>query len=234
MRRNINQITPKFLIGIDEAGRGPLAGPVAVGVFCVRSRKTLKMFKGVRDSKKLTETAREAFFLKIKEAKKAGHVHYAISFSSAGIIDKKGIVTTIKSALNRSLKKVERSFIQGELANSCLAQPLYKAHAEGSPMYRVLSLGNCKVLLDGSLKAPLRYVNQKTIIGGDDIEPIISLASICAKVLRDRKMTRLAKKYPYYGFEVHKGYGTKAHYKAIKKYGFSKEHRRSFLKGIKV
>jgi ribonuclease HII len=91
-----------------------------------------------------------------------------------------------------------------------------------------------KVLLDGSLKAPRRYVNQKTIIRGDDIEPVISLASICAKVLRDRKMTRLAKKYPRYGFEVHKGYGTKAHYKAIKKHGFSQEHRRSFLKVVKV
>jgi len=100
---------PKFLIGIDEAGRGPLAGPVAVGVFCVRSKKVFKMFKGVRDSKKLTENQREAFFLNIKEAKKNGHVHYAVSFSSAGIIDKKGIVPAIKSALNRSLRRIDLS-----------------------------------------------------------------------------------------------------------------------------
>ena len=198
---------PKFLIGIDEAGRGPLAGPVAVGVFCVRSKKVLKMFKGVRDSKKLTENQREAFFLNIKEAKKNGHVHYAVSFSSAGIIDKKGIVPAIKSALNRSLRRIDLS-------------------TQDRPAL--------KILLDGSLKAPSRYMNQKTIIGGDDIEPVISLASICAKVLRDRKMTRLAQKYPHYGFEVHKGYGTKAHYKAIRKYGLSKEHRRSFLKGIEI
>jgi ribonuclease HII len=224
----------KFLIGIDEAGRGPLAGPVAVGVFAIRSKKVLKMFKGARDSKKLSEAQREAFFLKIKESKKAGHVHYAVSYSSAGVIDKKGIVSAIKSALNRSLKKVERSFIQGELANSCLAQPLYKSRTKGSPMYQALSLDNCKVLLDGSLKAPLRYLNQKTIIGGDDIEPVISLASICAKVLRDRKMTRLARKHRHHGFDAHKGYGTKAHYKAIKNYGLTKEHRRSFLKGIKI
>jgi ribonuclease HII len=224
---------PKFLIGIDEAGRGPLAGPVAIGAFAIRSKKVLKMFKGARDSKKMTPVAREAVFLKIKEAKKNGHVHYAVSYSSAGVIDKKGIVPAIKSALNRSLKKLEKSFVQGELANSCLAQPLYKAQHKGSSRYvRGLSSYNCHVLLDGSLKAPRRYSNQKTIIGGDDIEPVISLASICAKVLRDRKMTRLAKKYPQYGFEVHKGYGTKAHYKAIKKYGFSREHRRSFLKGI--
>jgi ribonuclease HII len=195
----------KFLIGIDEAGRGPLAGPVAVGVFAVRSKEALKIFKGVRDSKKLTEASRESFFFKIKEAKRNGYVYFTVSFSSAGIIDKKGIVPAIKSALNRSLKKLEKNFVQG------------------------LPLDTCQVLLDGSLKVPRRYLNQKTIIGGDDIEPIISLASICAKVLRDHKMTRLAKKYPHYGFEVHKGYGTKAHYKTIRKYGLSKEHRRSFI-----
>jgi ribonuclease HII len=217
----------KFLIGIDEAGRGPLAGPVAVGVFAIRSKKVLKMFKGARDSKKLTAAAREAFFFKIKKAKKNGHVHYAVSYSSAGVIDEKGIVPAIKSALNRSLRKLERYFVQDRIL-------VYK-YKVGS-MYPVqgATLYNCEVLLDGSLKAPSRYVNQKTIIGGDDKEPVISLASICAKVLRDRKMMRLAKKYSKYGFEIHKGYGTKAHYKAIKKHGLTKEHRRSFLKGIKV
>jgi ribonuclease HII len=215
----------KFLIGIDEAGRGPLAGPVAVGAFAIRSKEVLKMFKGARDSKKMTPAAREAVFLKIKQAQKDGHVYYSVSYSSAGVIDKKGIVPAIKSALNRSLKKLERGFVRG--------LSLYKARYKGYPRYvRGLSLYNCHVLLDGSLKAPRRYVNQRTIIGGDDIEPVISLASICAKVLRDQKMMRVAKKYPQYGFEVHKGYGTKAHYKAIKKHGFSKEHRKSFLKGI--
>src|SRR5665213_929620 len=96
----------KFLIGIDEAGRGPLAGPVAVGVFSVRSKAILKMFKGVRDSKKLTPEAREAFFLQIKAAQKAGHVHFAVSYSSAGFIDRKGIVPAIRSALDRDLHRV--------------------------------------------------------------------------------------------------------------------------------
>lgn len=206
----------KFTIGIDEAGRGPLAGPVAVGVFAIRSKAVLKMFKGVRDSKKLTPLARDGFFLQIKAAKKAGHVYFAVSYSSPGFIDKKGIVPAIRSALERSLKKLEKEFIH--------RSDLGKGFVQDRISY------NCRVLLDGSLKAPLRYLNQKTIIGGDDIEPVISLASICAKVLRDRKMTRLAKKHPKYGFEIHKGYGTKSHYKAIKKHGLSKEHRRSFLK----
>ena len=205
-----------YVIGIDEAGRGPLAGPVAVGAFAIRSKSVLKMFKGARDSKKLTAATREAFFLKIKEAKKNGHVYFAVSYSSAGIIDKKGIVPAIKSALNRSLKKLEVSYLRR-----------IDLRAQDRPAQ---NLDDCRVLLDGSLKAPARYVNQKTIIGGDDIEPVISLASICAKVMRDHKMMRLAKKYPHYGLEIHKGYGTKAHYKAIKKYGVCALHRRSFIR----
>jgi ribonuclease HII len=213
-----SKMNPSFLIGIDEAGRGPLAGPVAVGAFAVRfknAKNLLKMFKGARDSKKMTGAAREAVFLEIKKAEKAGLVYFAVSYSSAKMIDEKGIVPAIKSALNRSLKKIENFSLRSDLSTQVGPE-----------------LNDCQVLLDGSLKAPLRYVNQKTIIGGDNIEPVISLASICAKVLRDRKMKRLAKKYPHYGFEVHKGYGTKTHYKAIKKHGFSKEHRKSFLKGI--
>lgn len=215
-----------FLIGIDEAGRGPLAGPVAVGVFAVRSKnakKILKMFKGARDSKKMTPSAREAVFLLIKKAQKLGFIQFAVSFSSAKKIDDVGIVPAIKLALNKSLKKIEKNLVE--------ESPKIGLGTQGRPR---LILDNYKVLLDGSLKAPARYIDQKTIIRGDDSEPVISLASICAKVLRDRAMVRLSKKYPLYGFEVHKGYGTAAHYKAIKKHGFSKEHRRSFLKGINV
>jgi ribonuclease HII len=205
--------TTKFLIGIDEAGRGPLAGPVAVGVFVVRidgMREALKMFPGARDSKKMTPVARAAVFLAIKNAWKAGHVNFAVGFSSASFIDRRGIVSAIKSAMEKALRKVEKGFPGGPTSGDA-----------------------CTVLLDGSLKAPIRYKNQTTIIRGDDSEPVISLASICAKVLRDQTMTRLAKKYPRYSFDVHKGYGTKSHYAAIKKHGFCAEHRRSFLKGVK-
>ncbi|MEK7117997.1 MAG: ribonuclease HII, partial [Patescibacteria group bacterium] len=87
----------------------------------------------------------------------------------------------------------------------------------------------CAVLLDGGLKAPMKYPNQKTIIHGDTKETAIAMASVVAKVLRDRHMIRLHKKYPQYDFATHKGYGTKAHYRALKKYGLSIEHRKSFL-----
>ncbi len=89
-----------------------------------------------------------------------------------------------------------------------------------------------EILLDGLLHAPAEY-KQKTIIKGDEKEPIISLASIIAKVTRDKYMTKLAETYPEYGFESHKGYGTKKHYESIKKYGISDVHRRSFLKNLK-
>jgi ribonuclease HII len=85
-----------------------------------------------------------------------------------------------------------------------------------------------EVLLDGTLKAPAEY-RQQTIIGGDESVPLISLASIAAKVTRDRLMRALADEYPEYGFEKHKGYGTKAHYEALKTHGLCTIHRRSFI-----
>ncbi len=196
-----------FLIGIDEAGRGPLAGPISVGAFAVKSKGSLKLFKGVKDSKQLSEKQREKWFAIIRTHSKKGTVSYAVSFSNAATIDTKGLTRATRMAMGRSLKRLE--------ANGF------------API-------DSRVLLDGSLYAPSKYVNQTTIIDGDAKEPIIALASICAKVLRDRKMKRLAKLYPQYGFEIHKGYGTKAHYKAIRKHGISELHRATFLKGIKI
>lgn len=229
------------IIGIDEAGRGPLAGPVAVGAFAVKSKMVLRKFRGVKDSKQLSEKQRESWFAFIQSERALQHPaecvsrprplrHFAeralaerdeglaermcrrgrgrsshasvVSFSSAKTIDRKGIVHAIHSALTRCLNKLEK---QG-FAN------------EGSI-----------VLLDGSLKAPVKFKKQKTIIDGDAKEPVIALASICAKVLRDRRMKRVGKKYPKYGFEIHKGYGTLAHYKALNENGPCDEHRLTFL-----
>jgi len=203
LRRSNLRIT----IGIDEAGRGPLAGPVAVGAFAVRSKRALKMFAGVKNSKQLTANQRERWFELIEKdslVKVPGgeRVSYAVSFSSEKTIDEKGITKAIYLALNRCLKKLET---------------------------KGFASTDSKILMDGLLKAHSKYLNQKTIIGGDESESIIALASICAKVLRDRKMRRLAKKYPNYDFEIHKGYGTEKHYAAIRKYGLSPIHRKSFL-----
>jgi len=195
------------LIGIDEAGSGPLAGPISVGAFAVRDRDVLRKFKGVKDSKQLSEKQREEWFTTIKLYRKAGSVYYAVSFSNAATIDSKGLTRATRMAMKRCLKKLEKSGFAS---------------------------ADSRILLDGSLYAPSVYSNQSTIIDGDAKEPIIALASICAKVLRDRKMKRLAKEYPRYGFEIHKGYGTKAHYRAIRQHGMSDLHRRSFLKGLRT
>ena len=190
----------KYGIGIDEVGRGPIAGPVAVGAFVFLKPEAKKLFRGVKESKQLSEEQREKWFKVIQEATRVDLVDFHVTFQSQKVIDTKGLSYAIKKALNTSLTKLKIKPIQAI------------------------------VLLDGGLKAPIEYKNQKTIIKGDEKEMVIALASICAKVLRDRKMNLLGKKYPEYGFELHKGYGTKKHYAAIKKYGMLSMHRTSFLK----
>ncbi len=190
----------RFLIGIDEAGRGPLAGPVAVGVALVEQSFDWGLIPGVRDSKKMSEKAREAVFARMEELKREGVLRFAVGFSSAQIIDSRGIVPAIQSALARALGTLD------------------------------VSPDECSVLLDGGLRAPEIFTNQKTIIRGDDSEPVISLASIAAKISRDRIMSRESEKFPEYGFEVHKGYGTKAHRELIGRLGLSPMHRASFCR----
>ena len=192
----------KYIIGVDEAGRGPLAGPVAVGVFAVRTDFDQKFFKGVRDSKQLTEKRREEWFLKIKKGAKGGKIHFAVSMSHAQTIDSGGLASGIRAALARALARLR------------------------------LRPSSCLILLDGGLKAPAFYKHQQTIIRGDESIPHIACASIMAKVTRDRYMRRKAKLFPEYYFEIHKGYGTAKHYKQIKKHGLSPLHRRSFLKNL--
>ncbi len=189
----------KYLIGIDEVGRGPIAGPVAVGAFVFLDPKAKRLFRGVKESKQLNEKNREKWFAIINDTKRAGLVDFCVTFQSEKIIDNKGLSYAIKTALSKSLLALK------------------------------IDPKSTKVLLDGGLKASPEYKDQKTIIKGDEKEMVIALASITAKVLRDRKMIKLGKKFPDYGFEIHKGYGTKKHYDAIKKYGLLKEHRRSFL-----
>lgn len=205
----------KYIIGIDEVGRGPLAGPVAVGVvkLKVESLKSkVNWGRGFRDSKKLSAKAREAWLVKIDEARSEGWLDYAVAFVPPSVIDKKGLSYAIRTALARALERVAPTAAQ--LGSS-------------TPKLREIM-----VLLDGGLRAPSHYPHQETIIKGDEKELAIALASIVAKVARDKKMVALAKKFPEYGFEKHKGYGTRAHYAAIKKHGITPHHRKSFLKNV--
>lgn len=192
----------RYLIGIDEAGRGPLAGPVAVGVVCLDIKKLprpRRFFHGVKETKQLTPRQREVWWQKIKKLADVGNLRFAVSLVGHHLIDRQGIAAAVRLGIRR-----------------CLSRFVYRPQ-------------ECLVLLDGSLCAPRRWVYQRTIIRGDETEPPIALASIVAKVRRDRRMLKLDKVYPQYFFREHKGYGTRKHYHALKKHGPSPIHRLSFL-----
>ena len=192
----------KYIVGIDEAGRGPLAGPLAVGAVCAKADTAIEhdfFAKGIRDSKKLTLGKREALFGWIRQHEELRHV---VSMVGPRVVDREGISTATKTAIARALRRV--------VPEQCSPKDVL-------------------ILLDGGLHAPAHFIHQATIVKGDEKEPLIALASVVAKVSRDAKMRNLSYQHPQYGFEGHKGYGTKEHYKAIKQFGVCDSHRRSFL-----
>lgn len=186
----------RVVIGIDEAGRGPIAGPITVGAIVIGSFnlknkvKSPKLLKNIKDSKKLTVKKREDWHDILKE-------NFECKTASVGpkTIDRIGI----QKATHLAVARVLRNFSK-------------------KPQM---------VLLDGLLKAPKHY-KQETITRGDQIIPVISAASIIAKVRRDKKMIQFHRKHPKYCFDRHKGYGTKLHYKMLKTHGPCEIHRRSF------
>lgn len=193
-------VEKRYIIGIDEAGRGPLAGPVAVGIACIPRDFDWNTIPGVGDSKKVSAKNREAIFRRTQSLKKQGILNFVVVQIPASTIDCIGITKAISLGITRGLVKLD------------------------------MNPKSVDVRLDGLLHAPLEYMHQETIIKGDAKEKVIGLASICAKVTRDRTMVRLARTYPKYGFDIHKGYGTRVHIEAVQKHGLSKIHRRSFTK----
>ncbi len=203
----------RFLVGVDEVGRGPLAGPVAVGVAMVPVEFDWTLLPGVRDSKALKPKDREAIFRLASNLRLDGVIDWKVSMTGETIIDKIGIVPSIDTALRRSLTVLERRY---HTVNRMITAPLSDL---------------AMVKLDGGLKAPAEYA-QETIIKGDATERVIGLASILAKVTRDRYMTRMSTQYPAYGFEIHKGYGTKKHCDLIREHGLSEIHRVTFCRNL--
>ena len=184
----------KLVCGVDEAGRGPLAGPVCAAAVIMPYGIIID---GVNDSKKLTEKKRELLFDTIKEKS----LCYGIAFSDEKEIDEVNILNATFLAMKRAVKSLK---IQPDL-----------------------------ILVDGN-RLPDFDIPAKAIVKGDSLSHSIACASILAKVTRDRLMKELSKKYPEYGFEKHKGYGTKAHYEAIKANGVCEIHRKTFLKNMKL
>ncbi len=198
--KNTKKKKLKYVCGIDEVGRGPIAGPVTVGLTLYK-KSLSKTFSHIPllDSKKLSPQKRRLIFKELQKYKKEGKVFFTTASVRAREIDEIGISKAIRKAISRVLSRVE------------------------------INPKDILVLLDGGLKAPERFVNQQTIIKGDTKERSIAFASIVAKLTRDSHMELRSSDYPEYGLEQHKGYGTKDHYKAIKKHGISPIHRKSFL-----
>lgn len=192
-----------YIIGIDEVGRGALAGPVVVAAAALPKNFKFKIKNlKLRDSKKLTPRQREIWFKYVKRQK----IPYAIAGVSPKIIDKINISKAANLAATKALKRLIKN---------------YK-----------LRIKNCAVYLDGGLyliiSSKYKVASSRTIIKGDEKIPAISLASIIAKIHRDKLMKKLHKKYPRYDFIHNVGYGVPKNIKAVKKYGLSPIHRRSF------
>ena len=183
-----------FIGGADEAGRGPLAGPVVGAIVLMKvSKDKLMPNLKFKDSKKLKPEEREKIFNWLKLQKE---IKFAYSFVSPKVIDKINVLKATFLAWKRSLKKLKES---PEI-----------------------------LFVDGNQTIPNLKIKQIPIINGDQKIFVISLASIVAKVVRDQFMEKMAKKYPHYQFEIHKGYGTKKHLELLKKFKVSQIHRKSF------
>jgi len=192
----------QWIAGVDEAGRGPLAGPVAIGVALVPLDFDWSLIPGVGDSKKVNPKNREAVFRRAQKLKKAGLLDFHVALVSERIIDRINIAQSVRKGIETCFKKLN-------------PHPT-RTH----------------VKLDGLLTAPPAFRMQETIVKGDAKERVIGLASILAKVTRDTYMVRIARKFPEYGFEVHKGYGTRVHRACIRDKGLSSIHRVTFCRNV--
>ncbi len=192
----------RYIVGVDEVGRGPVAGPLCVSALCFKKNVSglRKTFKAVRDSKKLSEKKREEWYKVIIDEEKKGNIKFAVFFVGAKEIDFFGITQAHKKATKKVLERLR------------------------------LEPEDTFVLLDGGLYAPEIFINQKTIVRGDEKHQEIACASVVAKVSRDHRMRLYNTRFPGYGFHKNKGYGTKEHLRSIRTLGLSPIHRKSFLR----
>ena len=182
----------ELICGVDEAGRGPLAGPVCAAAVILPKGLVIP---GLNDSKKLSDKRRRELFPIIQQEA----VSFGIAFASQEEIDEINILQATFLAMRRAMEQLN-------------PQPEF-------------------ALIDGNRETDFG-VPCKTVIKGDSLSANIAAASVLAKVTRDNWMMEAAEKYPGYGFEIHKGYGTKAHYAALEKLGPCAIHRRTFLKKL--
>lgn len=199
------------VIGIDEVGRGPFAGPVTLCAVYIKDTKVIKrdIFAGkIKDSKKIPKNRRNEIYLSVVKNKEIKtEVVYVISSKSASYIDKHGISKAIKSCLV-----------------SCVEGLIKKG----------VNIYDLKINLDAGLSIPLEGLKQKNFVKGDENFTEIAIASILAKEWRDDHMKKLSKKHGEYFWDKNAGYGTLEHRNAIKKFGITKYHRKSYLKSFNL
>lgn len=191
------------ICGIDEAGRGPLAGPVVVASVIMPQDS---MIEGVNDSKKVSEKKREKLYEQIIEEA----IAYGVGIIGQQEIDKINILNATKEGLTVCIKELEKDL---------------KEKNRGFDKPEI-------ILVDALTKIDTDGISYKSIIKGDAKSYSIAAASIIAKVTRDRIMRQWDEVYPQYGFEKHKGYGTAVHIAAIKEYGLCPLHRKTFVKNF--
>lgn len=204
----------KRIAGLDEAGRGPLAGPVVAGAVVVKlknkNKKSKILFREVRDSKKLSPKKRERIY---NDLIKNPQIEWGIGRVSEKVIDKINILEATKLAMKRAIKSLEKKLQRKDKYH------IFRDRKKSG----IIDF----LILDGSFGLDIK-IPQKSIKRADEKVFSCSAASILAKVTRDRIMERYAKRFPKYGFEKHKGYPTKLHLRALRKYGPCKIHRKSF------
>ncbi len=208
----------EFVIGIDEVGRGSFAGPVVAGAVVFRKGSSFKdgLLSQINDSKLLSSRKREELASVIKKEA----IFYAVSVVGISEINKQGVGKANRMAIRKVVKSIMYKVLSSKYKNEKIHNTSYIVY---STKFFILVDGfNIKHIRNIGLK------NQKAIIKGDRKSISIAAASIIAKVYRDKLMKNLNQKYPNYDFKTNKGYGTKLHQLALKKYGLSEIHRTSF------
>jgi ribonuclease HII len=214
-----------FLVGVDEAGRGALAGPVVAGA-CVLARPfftredVLARTEEINDSTQLSAAGRAAQLKSIEALRAQGCLDFAVALASVEEIAAFNILGATRLAMLRALQALAARADGWELCPVEIGGPLFDT--EPAPV---------RCLVDGRPLRPFPYMHEG-LVQGDQRSLSIAMASIAAKVERDRLMCRLAEDFPAYGFEVHKGYGTQAHREALLRHGPSPAHRDLFLRKI--
>lgn len=218
-------VTHDWLIGIDEAGRGALAGPVVAGA-CVltqeffNSAEALTLSLAVNDSKQLSVGLRTSLFGLIELLQSKGLLDVAVATSSVEEIAEHNILGATRLAMQRAVENLAARTSRWRLPQTVM---------EDAPLFD--NSTDVKIIVDGRPLKPFPYAHEG-IIKGDGKSLCIAMASIAAKVARDKLLCEIAQDFPLYGFPVHKGYATKAHREAILSHGPSPVHRKRFLRNI--